>query len=230
MIDMLKNTKINVWHLIGAVALLLTGDWLALSGIEILNPVSIFLYFVIFGMLALLLVLGWENTKLIFGRLTFKNAKWITVAFLGSFLASGIFSTIGSAFHLTATEHSSAEMLAGDMSTFDKFMNLLTTGFSLAGEEIYIAVIFVIAAIITLKRMNQKTAIILSAIIAMSIFGLSHWSAYDGNLYQCLVIIGLGHLPSMYAFLKSKSLWVPIIAHILYDFFIFFFVAFAASL
>lgn len=66
-----------------------------------------------------------------------------------------------------------------------------------------------IELVIALKQLNQKQALIVSAIVAMSIFGLTHLSAYAGNVYQCLFIIGHGHLPSMYAFLKSQTLWVP---------------------
>ena len=91
MIGMLKTVKINIWQIVGALALLLIGDWLALSGIQFLSPVSIFLYFVFFGMLALLLVLGWTNTKLLFDRLILQNSRWIPVAFFGSFLFSAIF-------------------------------------------------------------------------------------------------------------------------------------------
>lgn len=230
MISMLKNTKVSVWQIISAILLLAIGDWLALSGIHILSPLSIFLYFIIFGIMALLVVLGWTNTKLLFGRLTLKNLKWIPFAFFGSFLCSIAFSLIGSALNLTSNAHSDGDMLLDDISMLEKGLNLVVMGFSLAGEEIYIAAMFTIVAIVMLKQMNKKQALIVSAIVVMSIFGLTHLSVYEGNVYQCLFIIGLGHLPSMYAFLKSKTLWVPIIAHILYDFAIFFFVAFALSL
>lgn len=48
-----------------------------------------------------------------------------------------------------------------------------------------------------------------------------HFKIYHGNLYQCLVVIGLTRLPFNYAWRKADSLWAGIIAHIIYDWIIF---------
>ncbi|EHI70037.1 hypothetical protein ACVRY7_05290 [Streptococcus ictaluri] len=48
-----------------------------------------------------------------------------------------------------------------------------------------------------------------------------HYQAFEGNLYQCLVVTGIGRLPFTYLWFKTASLRGGIYAHICYDYFLF---------
>lgn len=225
LINTLKNINFNIWQVLLAIALLLMGDWLALSGIVIFHQFSLFLYFLVFGMSALFILLGWDGTKKIFGKVKLSSWKWIVFAFVGSMILATLFSFVGKLLHQPSSGNGGANQISGDLSFWEKFSNLIATAFSLTGEEIYIAVIFVLCIVPLLKKISTKNALIIASLASVSIFGMSHFTTYDGNIYQCLVIIGLTHLPFIYAFIKTESLWTTIIAHILYDFTIFFIVS-----
>ena len=92
---------------------------------------------------------------------------------------------------------------------------------SLIGEEIITAALTLPFVSLLMKRVNKRQAWIYGAIICSLLFGMLHFRAYDWNLYQMLVPIGLGRLPFTWLWVKSDSLWPAVITHILYDVLIF---------
>lgn len=93
---------------------------------------------------------------------------------------------------------------------------------SLVEEEIYIVAIFVLVFLLLFTFMRTKFSIWGASTISLLVFGLSHYSVYDGNLHQCIFIIGLAHATSLYAWLKTQNLLILMLAHLLYDLILFF--------
>lgn len=88
----------------------------------------------------------------------------------------------------------------------------------LFGEEMLVIVLLTI-----LERFLPKNrkGLIIASIISSLIFGACHISAYDWNVWQSLVLIGLTRLPFTYAWYKSeRNLLVTGISHWGYDMFI----------
>lgn len=48
-------------------------------------------------------------------------------------------------------------------------------------------------------------------------FGMMHYNAYNWNLFQMLVTIGLTRIPFDWAWYKTDSLWTGIVGHIIFD-------------
>ncbi|WP_262366800.1 CPBP family glutamic-type intramembrane protease [Bacillus wiedmannii] len=58
---------------------------------------------------------------------------------------------------------------------------------------------------------------ILITLVGIFLFGIAHYSIYEGNLIQILCVTGLGRLPFNWIAFKANSILASAIAHILYD-------------
>lgn len=90
---------------------------------------------------------------------------------------------------------------------------------ALMEEELFkvILLILLMAAIYFFTK-NKKTSVVLAVILNLIIFGLCHLSAYNGNVVQCIVVIGLGSFFTLFVYLKTKNIVNSYIVHVLYDF------------
>ena len=88
----------------------------------------------------------------------------------------------------------------------------------LIGEELFkvILLIFVMSLVYYFSK-NRKLSIISSVIMTMMVFGSIHEGAY-GTLLQVLLIQGVGSIFDLYAYMKTKNVFVSYIAHLLFDF------------
>lgn len=90
---------------------------------------------------------------------------------------------------------------------------------SLIGEQLYFFTCLFFA-FKTFKRLKIKNLIVLLLSISIScvLFGLGHLPAYDNNILQCLLLIGLPFtLIQTTAFLLTKNLIVCYAIHLIYD-------------
>lgn len=215
MLSTLKRTKINIWQFIIIAGVLGVADWgiMTANGDSVISLFN-FTFLAVAALISLTIIFGWPATKRLFSKLRKEDWKWILFAIIADIVLTYLFVFIGSFLKQPIANNSGVEEA---FSLIDLVFSLPTLSISLAGEELFIATLFILVYIIAYKFLKEKTTVILAVIISLSLFGLSHYTVYNGNFYQCLVIIGLGHLPTMYAWLKTKTLWVPIIAHILYD-------------
>ena len=95
---------------------------------------------------------------------------------------------------------------------------ILISFIQIIGEELIKVIVFLIAMFLVYKiTNNRKLSIVISTAIALLIFGLMHYSAYNGNLIQIIFIIGLGSVFYMYAYLKTKNVVVSYLCHIIID-------------
>ncbi|WP_338962295.1 type II CAAX prenyl endopeptidase Rce1 family protein [Lactococcus garvieae] len=215
MLEIFKTTKTNIWKFIIILCVLAIGDWGIMNGdsdgvISLFN----FTFLAISALISLMILLGWSTIKRLFRKLRKEDWKWILFAIVADIILTYVFVFFGSFLKQPLANNSGVDEA---FSLIDLVFSLPIMAISLAGEELFIATLFILTFIIANKYLTEKKTIILAVIISLSIFGLSHYTVYNGNIYQCLVIIGLGHIPTMYSWLKTETLWVPIIAHILYD-------------
>lgn len=91
--------------------------------------------------------------------------------------------------------------------------------FLLMGETLFILVpfLFFMAVLVRGFNMERKPALVVAAIVAGLLFGLLHFQAYQGDIYQMLVIIGLGQIIMFFGYLKTKNLWVSYLVHLFFD-------------
>lgn len=106
-------------------------------------------------------------------------------------------------------------------STIYYVISLLKITFSLVGEELITAAVAFPVYHFLVKRLPTKWAWVIASVFSAFLFGLMHLKIYHGNLYQCIVVIGLTRLPFNYSWRKADSLRARIIAHIIYDWIIF---------
>ncbi len=102
-----------------------------------------------------------------------------------------------------------------------RIVDLLELTFSLVGEELITAAVAFPLYHLASKKLPAQWAWVVASVVSSLLFGLMHFKIYHGNLYQCLVVIGLTRLPFNYAWRKADSLWAGIIVHIIYDWIIF---------
>ncbi|AJG76805.1 hypothetical protein bcere0016_20030 [Bacillus cereus 95/8201] len=89
---------------------------------------------------------------------------------------------------------------------------------SLIGEECLVLVPSILAIYFLKKHgVNEKRSMIIVTLVGAFLFGLAHYSTYDGNLIQIFAIIGLARLPFNWVAFKANSLWASSITHILFD-------------
>ncbi|WP_338129584.1 CPBP family intramembrane glutamic endopeptidase [Ligilactobacillus saerimneri] len=63
----------------------------------------------------------------------------------------------------------------------------------------------------------RRLAWIIAMLVSSLAFGMMHYNAYNWNLFQMLVTIGLTRIPFDWAWYKTDSLWTGIIGHIIFD-------------
>lgn len=92
----------------------------------------------------------------------------------------------------------------------------------LLGEEFIKLVPFLlILTLLYYYSSNRKLSIVIAALLAMLLFGIAHWHAYDGNIIQILLIQGLGSLIPFFTYIKTKNLLISYIVHVAEDISIF---------
>ena len=89
--------------------------------------------------------------------------------------------------------------------------------FSIMGEELIklIPLLFLMKIAYKISN-NRKISIIIPMLIVMILFGALHVVEYN-NLLISVVIIGFGSIFEMFAYLKTKNLWISYLTHLLTD-------------
>ena len=86
-------------------------------------------------------------------------------------------------------------------------------------EEFFKIFMFLFVMYIVYKHTsNRNWALGLGVFFALIIFGLAHYDAYDGNILQIIFIQGFGSIFYFYPYLKTKSVVLPYIIHVIIDF------------
>ena len=90
------------------------------------------------------------------------------------------------------------------------------------GEELFKLSLFLLMMFIIYKlTKNRKMSIVLSVLVTLLIFGLMHHTAYADSWLQIILVIGLGSVFYLYAYLKTKNIWTSYIVHLIIDLIVF---------
>ncbi len=97
-------------------------------------------------------------------------------------------------------------------------MSVISLILQIMGEEFYKVFLLLLAMYVMYKlTKNRAISILIGLIVSMTIFGLSHYSAYDGRILQIILIQGFGSIFEYFAYLKTKNIWVSYLAHLIQD-------------
>ena len=101
----------------------------------------------------------------------------------------------------------------------------------LMGEELIKVIAFLMIMTLIYKiSKKRKLSMTIGVIASLLLFGMLHYSAYDGNMIQIIFVIGLGSLFYFFAYLKTKNVMISYIIHVLIDGLIFLMVMMATAL
>ncbi|MGM0292329.1 CPBP family glutamic-type intramembrane protease [Enterococcus mundtii] len=217
MFAMFKTVKFNLWRSLLALIILIFADWGMMTSYPIFSGRLDWTFLPIGGALALIILIGWNNTNTLFKKLNKRDWRWIAFILILGSLLSDIFILTGKLLNQTMAANAGGDNWYEGLNVGGIILYLSQLSVSLIGEELYIAAIFVLIFLLLSTFMRTKFSIWGASTIYLLVFGLSHYAVYDGNLYQCIFVIGLAHAPSLYAWLKTQNLLIPMLAHILYD-------------
>lgn len=217
MLNRIKSLKMNNYSIESILFIALAvygGTNLDFLGVKL--PLA-WTWLIIGGSLALYSQFGKDIFKASLGKMNGKNIVPIIVVVIVSYIIAFGTSIIGDALGFSIASNTAL----GNGDTKSKIINLILVSISLIGEEIITAAIAFPVFYILVKKMRTKKAWLIAALASSILFGLMHWHVYQGNLYQMLIPIGLGRLPFTWLWIKTDSIWGGIIAHVLYDLFLF---------
>jgi hypothetical protein len=104
------------------------------------------------------------------------------------------------------------------LSSHGSGMNIAILCVQLIGEELYKTLLLLgIAGLLIALIGKRKPAIVWGVIITTIIFCISHYSAYDGNIANLVMLIP-STLLTFYLYIRTKSVALTWIGHFLYDF------------
>lgn len=90
---------------------------------------------------------------------------------------------------------------------------------SLLEEELFkVTLLIILMAVIYYFTKDKKISVWVGVFLNLIIFGLCHFTAYNGNIVQCIVVIGLGSFFDLFVYLKTKNIVNSWIVHVMYDY------------
>lgn len=96
---------------------------------------------------------------------------------------------------------------------------IISSLMQLVGEEFFKIFLLLILMYVVYKLTNNRgLSIALGVIITLTIFGLSHYRAYNGRILQILLLQGFGSIFDLYAYMKTKNVVVSYIVHVIIDY------------
>lgn len=154
------------------------------------------------------------NYGLFFKMPKLSDLKLVILCLIGyyayGFIIDRILQLIGSGAvaHAGVSTFSSPDMFF----VLNMFMQLLQ-------EEFFkIFVLLIVMYVVYKRTSNRNLALGLGIFLALISFGLLHYYAYEGNVLQIILVQGLGSIFYLYPYLKTKSVVLPYIIHLIIDF------------
>ena len=148
---------------------------------------------------------------LIFKKPKLKDFKVIIICFILYFIFSIVFGYLANYLGF-ATNANPA------MKHSISLLPVILTLIQLMGEELFkVSVLLISMGVIYKFTKNRKNTMIFGTFICMMLFGLIHLTAYNYNIFQCLILIGLGSIIHLYPYIKTKNIVNSYLVHILID-------------
>ena len=154
-------------------------------------------------------------------RLIFKKPQNSDIPVVIICVVVYIIFTLAMAFVLNALGFNLAANSVGGEG-ISSIVILFTILVQLIGEALIKVIVFLISmGLIYHFIKDRKISVIVSIAVACIVFGLVHLGSYDGNIVQCLLVIGLGCVIHFYPYIKTKNIVNSYLTHLLIDLFLF---------
>ena len=154
-------------------------------------------------------------------RLIFKKPQNSDIPVVIICVVVYIIFTLAMAFVLNALGFNLATNSVGGEG-ISSIVILFTILVQLIGEELIKVIVFLISmGLIYHFIKDRKISVIVSIAVACIVFGLVHLGSYNGNIVQCLLVIGLGCVIHFYLYIKTKNIVNSYLTHLLIDLFLF---------
>ena len=199
-----KNPNIPKWGWVVLFAAFIVGTVLAV----ITQKLPLIILGCIVFIVPVLYFLKWDY-KVIFRMPSRKDLVLIVALFVGYIVYGMVMEMILKQFGIVCPGTMGSEPVT--------IMTLVTSIFSLMGEEFFkfIPFIFFLRVIYKLSN-NRKLSVIISVAIIMVMFACFH--AYNPTmLIFALFVQGFGSIFEFYGYIKTKNLLVPYLTHLLTD-------------
>ena len=90
---------------------------------------------------------------------------------------------------------------------------------SLMEEELFkVSLLIILMAVMYHLTKDKKISVWVGVFLNLIIFGLCHFTAYNGNIIQCVLVIGLGSFFDLFVYLRTKNIINSWIVHVMYDY------------
>ncbi|MDM5265021.1 CPBP family intramembrane glutamate endopeptidase [Bacillus wiedmannii] len=177
-----------------------------------------FAFLAIAGAMALYLNYGFYGIRSAFGPLQKGATKIIVIGLIWNIIQTGLVAyLVQFVFHFSVAANGKTTIFV-DNSPLQFMYHLLQIICSLLGEECLILIPSILGIYFLKKQgVSEKWSMILITLVGVFLFGMAHYSTYEGNLIQILFVTGLGRLPFNWIAFKANSIWASVIAHVFYD-------------
>ncbi|QWH31979.1 CPBP family intramembrane metalloprotease (plasmid) [Bacillus mycoides] len=177
-----------------------------------------FTFLAVAGAIALYLNYGFFGIRSAFGPLQKGATKIIVIGLIWNIIQTGVIAyLVQFVFHFSVATNGKTTIFV-DNTPLQFMYHLFQIICNLIGEECLILVPSILGIYFLKKQgISEKWAMILITLIGVFLFGMAHYSTYEGNLIQILFVTGLGRLPFNWIAFKANSIWASAIAHVLYD-------------
>lgn len=155
------------------------------------------------------------NYGLFFKKIKLKNIKTIILCYLGYMLYTIIIAfPILALMHYPMADNAILPMAEQFSATFVGSIFL-----QLIGEEfLKIFALLLIMYGVYKSTGKRDISIYIGIVGSLFIFGMAHYAAYSGRIFQILLVQGLGSIFNLYAYMKTKNVFVSYIVHLMIDF------------
>ncbi|MES5929855.1 CPBP family intramembrane metalloprotease [Bacillus cereus group sp. MG9] len=177
-----------------------------------------FTFLALAGVIALYLNYGFYGIQSAFGPLQKGATKIIVIGLIWIIIQTWVIAfLVQFVFHFPVATNGKTTIFV-DNTPLQFVYHLVKIICSLIGEECLILVPSILGIYFLKKQgVSKKWSMILITLVGVFLFGMAHYSTYEGNLIQILFVIGLGRLPFNWIAFKANSIWASAIAHILFD-------------
>lgn len=149
---------------------------------------------------------------LIFKKPKLKDFKVIIICYFLYYIVSAILSGLVSFLGFAPAQDAAVK------NTTPILMEIILTLIQLLGEELFkVSVLLLAMGLFYYFTKNRKNTLVLGTIVCMILFGFIHLSAYEYNVVQCMLVIGLGSIVHLYPYIKTKNVVNSYILHVLID-------------
>ncbi|GAA1397235.1 CPBP family intramembrane metalloprotease [Pseudonocardia kongjuensis] len=163
--------------------------------------------------------LGWATGRwwtALFRRVTLRDAGLMVVFAVLGMITSGVAALVVRSLFAVSANPLSGGTRGGTGQTIVEWVG---DAVQLLGEELMTLLPFLALLHILTGRagLGRRPAIVWAALVTAVWFGALHLPTYDWNVAQSLIVIGAARLVLTLAYIRTKNLWVPVGAHILFD-------------